>query len=93
MVAQANVAGMVGGYEQPGGVSVAGIELGGSPAGRLVNEPGNPLADADGNVRYPDMDLADQMTELLLAQRGYQANLAVVERAKEAYQQALGLGK
>ena len=51
------------------------------------------LADKDGNVRYPDMDLSDQMASLLLAQRGYQANLAVVERAKDAYQQALEIGK
>ena len=46
-----------------------------------------------GYVRYPDIDLGDQMTQLLMAQRGYQANLAVVERATNAYQAALQLGK
>jgi flagellar basal-body rod protein FlgC len=44
-------------------------------------------------VKHPDIDLGDQMTELLIAQRGYQANLAVVERATNAYQAALQLGK
>jgi flagellar basal-body rod protein FlgC len=43
-------------------------------------------------VRLPDIDLSDQMTQLILAQRGYQANLAVVDRARDAYQQALSLG-
>ena len=76
-----------------GGVQVGGATLGGSPEGRLVYEPANPLADADGYVRYPDIDLSDQMGQLIMAQRGYQANLAVVERATSAYQAALQLGK
>ena len=75
-----------------GGVRVAGMALG-DAGGRLVYEPGHELADADGYVRYPDIDLGDQMTQLLMAQRGYQANLATIRSATEAYQQALQLGK
>jgi flagellar basal-body rod protein FlgC len=75
-----------------GGVRVAGMELG-SAEGRLVYEPGHELADANGYVRYPDIDLGEQMTQLLMAQRGYQANLATIERATNAYQSALQLGK
>jgi len=74
------------------GVQVGGIQLG-SATGRVVNEPGNPLADKDGNVRYPDIDLGEQMGQLIMAQRGYQANLSVVDRAKDAYQAALQLGR
>jgi flagellar basal-body rod protein FlgC len=76
----------------PGGVEVAGIALG-DANGILVSDPGNPLADADGMVRRPDIDLGQQMTFLIMAQRGYQANLAVVQRATDAYQAALQLGK
>ena len=75
-----------------GGVRVARGEYG-SAEGRMVYEPDHPLADANGYVRYPDIDLGDQMTQLIMAQRGYQANLAVVERATTAYQAALQLGK
>jgi flagellar basal-body rod protein FlgC len=75
-----------------GGVRVAGVEFG-SGEGRLVHEPDHPLADANGYVKYPDIDLGDQMTELMIAQRGYQANVAVIERAKDAYTAALQLGK
>lgn len=75
-----------------GGVRVAGIALG-SGEGRLVYEPTHPLADADGNVRYPDIDLGSQMTQMIMAQRGYQANLAVVDRARDAYMAALQIGK
>ena len=75
-----------------GGVRVAGTQFG-SAEGRVVNEPDNPLADADGNVRYPDIDMADQMTQLIQAQRSYQANLSSIDRATEAYKAALQLGK
>jgi flagellar basal-body rod protein FlgC len=75
-----------------GGVRVAGAQFG-SAEGRLVHEPDNPLADADGYVRYPDIDLGDQMTQLIMSQRSYQANLASIERATDAYQAALQLGK
>jgi flagellar basal-body rod protein FlgC len=75
-----------------GGTQVAGIALG-SAEGRLVYEPDNPLADADGNVRYPDIDMSTQMTQLIMAQRGYQANAAVVDRARDAYQTALQIGR
>jgi flagellar basal-body rod protein FlgC len=74
------------------GAEVGGTVLG-DPEGRLVLEPTNPLADAGGYVRYPDIDLGSQMGQLIMAQRGYEANLAVVDRAHDAYQAALQLGR
>ena len=79
-------------YGDEGGTRVKGVEFG-SAEGRLVYEPGHPLADAEGYVRYPDIDMASQMTQLIMAQRGYQANAAVVDRAKETYQAALQIGR
>jgi len=74
------------------GVSVRGAVFG-DPEGRLVYEPSNPVADADGYVRYPDIDLGSQMTSLILAQRGYEASAAVVDRARETYTAALQIGQ
>ena len=48
---------------------------------------------AEGYVRMPDIDLGTQMADLIMAQRGYQANAAVVDRAKTAYEAALQIGK
>jgi len=79
-------------YGTPAGTKVSSIELG-SAEGRLVYEPASPLADAEGYVRYPDIDMTSQMTYLIMAQRGYQANAAVVDRAKETYQAALQIGR
>ncbi|WP_066585351.1 flagellar basal body rod protein FlgC [Cellulomonas timonensis] len=75
-----------------GGVQVSGIALG-DAEGRMVYEPENPLADEAGYVRYPDVDMASQMSQLIMAQRGYQANAAVVDRAKATYEAALQIGR
>lgn len=74
------------------GAYVAGAAWG-DAAGRLVHEPDHPLADAEGYVRYPEIDMAEQMGHLILAQRGYQANAAVVDRAKATYEAALQIGR
>ena len=75
-----------------GGVRVDRTELG-SVEGRMTYEPDNPLADDQGYVRRPDIDLGDQMTQLIQAQRSYQANLSSIDRATDAYRAALQLGK
>ena len=80
-------------YTDIGGGIKASYATFGSTQGRLVQDPTNPLANAAGYVRYPDIDLGQQMTYLIQAQRGYQANLAVVDRARDAYQSALQIGK
>jgi flagellar basal-body rod protein FlgC len=75
-----------------GGVDVDGIELG-NAEGRLTYQPDHPLADEDGMVRLPDMDLASQMTQLVMAQRGYQASVQVTKNAQDTYSSALQIGK
>lgn len=86
------VASAVGYPENGQGVQVAGIELG-SAEGRMVHEPDHPLADAEGYVKYPEVDMAGQMSQMIMAQRGYQANASVVDRAKATYEAALQIGR
>ena len=75
-----------------GGVAVAGIELkGGDPV--VVYDPENPLADGDGYVTRPQVDLSEEMTHMLVAQRLYQANLAMIQQARDTYSSALSIGK
>ena len=81
------------GGDKPGdGVRVVGA-LFGDPNGVVAYEPGNPLADAEGMVRRPDIDLGEQMVYMQVAQRGYQANIKTFERAREAYEAALSIGR
>lgn len=75
-----------------GGVDVAGTALaGGEPP--VVYDPDNPLADAEGYVTRPQVDLTEEMTNLLMAQRLYQANLSVMTQARDAYRAALRIGQ
>jgi flagellar basal-body rod protein FlgC len=74
------------------GVEIAGIVFD-NDEGRLAFQPDHPQADANGYVKYPDVDLGDQMAQMLIAQRSYQANLATIDRARDAYLAALELGK
>ena len=74
------------------GVQVGGIALG-SAEGKLSYEPDNPLADTEGYVRRADIDLGSQMAQMIMAQRSYQANLSVVDRARDSYTAAINLGK
>jgi flagellar basal-body rod protein FlgC len=75
-----------------GGVDVTGIALS-DPAGRMVSDPNNPLADANGYVRAPEIDMASQMSQLVMAQRGFQASVQVTKNAQDTYASALQIGR
>lgn len=75
-----------------GGVEITGIALS-DPEGRMVSDPNHPLADADGYIRMPETDMSSQMTQLIMAQRGFQASVQVTKNAQETYASALQIGK
>jgi flagellar basal-body rod protein FlgC len=75
-----------------GGVEVTGAQYGDS-TGIMEYAPGNPNANAQGYIRTPDINLGEQMTNMIEAQRGYQANAQALSSAKSAYEAALSLGK
>ena len=56
-------------------------------------EPGNPLADADGYVYAPDIDPVAQMVNLISASRSYQANVEVLNSAKDLALATLMMGR
>ena len=60
---------------------------------RLVLDPDNPYADENGYVRYADIDLAEEMADMMVAQRGYQMNLTALNNMREIYETALTIGK
>jgi flagellar basal-body rod protein FlgC len=74
-----------------GGARVDRVELG-DPNGRTVYQPEHPKADERGFVRIPAVDLSQQMTHMLVAQRAYQANVTAFRSARDAYQRTLEIG-
>ena len=58
-----------------------------------VYEPGHPDADDEGYVRYPNINVMEEMVGLMSASRSYEANLSAIMAAKEAAKKALELAR
>ena len=74
------------------GVQVAGVVEKPGPL-RTVYEPGNPLADKQGYVRYPNVDPVDEMVNMISASRAYQADVNVMNTARNLLLKTLTLGQ
>ena len=60
---------------------------------RLVHIPGHPDANEDGMVAFPNVNLHEEMADLIVSSRAYEANLAVVRNARTMAMQTLSIGK
>jgi flagellar basal-body rod protein FlgC len=84
---------IAGAADGAGGGTQATVVPTGDTVGRLTYQPDNPLADKNGYVRLPDIDMSEQMGNLIIAQRAFQASASVIDRAKDVYQAAINIGK
>jgi len=73
-------------------VQVARIENDQRPP-RLIFNPGHPDADGDGMVAFPNINIHEEMADLIVSSRAYEANLAVVKNARAMALQTLSIGK
>ncbi|UTD28503.1 flagellar basal body rod protein FlgC [Bradyrhizobium sp. WD16] len=60
---------------------------------RTKHEPGNPAADANGDVKYPNVNSLVEMTDMREAQRSYEANLNVITATRRMIQRTLDILK
>ena len=60
---------------------------------KLKHEPGHPSADANGNVRYPNVNSMVEMTDMREAQRSYEANINVIGATRRMIQRTLDILK
>jgi flagellar basal-body rod protein FlgC len=89
----ATLAGAMGtGAAAPGGVEVTGI-VGDPTPDKLVYDPGNPDANAQGYVRMPNVNAVTEMTDLIDESRSYQADVTAMQTAKSMYTKTLDLLK
>lgn len=70
------------------GVRVAAVVTDTAPP-REVYEPGNPAANAQGYVAYPNINPVEEMADLMGAARSYQFDLSAVQASKEMIQESL----
>ncbi len=78
------------------GVKVLSIEKDTSDS-RWVYDPAHPKAlkygPNEGCVEYPNVNIVTEMVDLISASRAYEANLAVVNGAKDMFQRALDIAR
>ncbi len=60
---------------------------------RVKHEPDNPIADANGDVKYPNVNPLVEMTDLRDAQRSYESNLNVITATRRMLQRTLDILK
>ena len=72
-------------------VRVSGIVESNAPP-TVRNDPGNPLADAQGNVYAPNVNVIEEMTDMISASRAYQNDVEVMSTAKDLMLATLKLG-
>lgn len=88
----APVPGQTYGNEQIGGVQVAEVVQDSAPL-RMVYDPAHPMADAQGYVAMPNVDVVAETVNMIAASRSYQANVEVLNTAKNLMQRTLTLGQ
>jgi flagellar basal-body rod protein FlgC len=93
-VFQAVHAAMSSGKGAQGGaaVRVTGIAENNAPA-TVRHDPGNPLADTQGNVYAPNVNVIEEMTDMISASRAYQNDVEVMSTAKDLMTATLKLGQ
>jgi len=60
---------------------------------RVKHEPGHPAADANGNVKYPNVNSLIEMTDMREAQRSYEANINVISASRRMIQRTIEILK
>jgi flagellar basal-body rod protein FlgC len=74
------------------GVKVSQVIEDPSPM-NLVYDPNHPLADEKGYIQKPNVDVVAEMVNTISASRSYQANVEVINTAKNLMLKTLTLGQ
>ena len=75
-----------------GGVRVARVIEDPSPM-RMLHDPKNPLANAQGYVTQSNVNVVEEMVNMISASRSYQANVEVLNTAKTLMLKTLSIGQ
>jgi flagellar basal-body rod protein FlgC len=73
-------------------VNVARIQQDQRP-GTMVYEPGNPDANGQGYVEYPNVNAVEEMVNMITASRAYEAGITSIDSVKQMAHSALSIAK
>ncbi len=74
------------------GVKVLGIVESDRPL-QIEYNPGHPMADKDGYIYKPNVNVVEEMANMISASRSYQTNVQIADSAKTMLSKTLQLGK
>jgi flagellar basal-body rod protein FlgC len=73
------------------GVQVLGIVASQSPL-RVEHRPDHPMADGNGNIYRPNVNMVEELANMISASRTYQSNVEVMNSSKMLAMRTLSLG-
>ena len=85
-------AGSIDESDEGRGVKVLGIVESNAPL-QMRYEPDHPLANKDGYVAYPNVNVVQEMADMISATRSFQMNVEVLNSAKSLAERVLTLGQ
>ncbi|MCK4573322.1 MAG: flagellar basal body rod protein FlgC [candidate division Zixibacteria bacterium] len=59
--------------------------------GKMVHDPSHPDANEEGYVKYPDIEIVNEMVDMMAASRAYEANTVAISTAKKMAETALDI--
>jgi len=74
------------------GVQVTSVHADNSPF-KIVHDPSHPDADAQGNVKMPNIEPVVEMVDMISATRAYEAGVTAINSAKQMESRALDIGR
>jgi flagellar basal-body rod protein FlgC len=83
---------MGAGSEASVGVQVKGIVESQAPLQRQFN-PNHPMANEEGYVFMPNVNVVEEMANMISASRSYQSNVEVISTAKQLMMRTLSMGQ
>ncbi len=82
-------------YSADSGVSMVNVKSiqADTRPGAMVYEPGNPDANAQGYVEYPNVNAVEEMVNMITASRAYEAGITSIDSVKQMARSALNISK
>ncbi len=74
------------------GVQVLGVVESNKPL-QIEYAPGNPMADENGYIYKPNVNVVEEMADMMSASKAYETNVQVADTTKRLFRRVLQLGQ
>ncbi|MCP3427800.1 flagellar basal body rod protein FlgC [Opacimonas viscosa] len=78
--------------EKGNGVKVLGVVESSKPL-QIEYAPGNPMADENGYIYKPNVNIVEEMADMMSASKAYETNVQVADTTKRIFRRVLQLGQ